>query len=137
MRLIVWLLLILSRPGGLAEDLPPAEIPTEISAEILAAEGLWPGRNQGQRPTTNLLEKDAEASTVGSAVVWRRTRDGWERPSQWSFRRRSQPPALHPVVVGLLEAFLAAAALIAFSEAGDPRPGPKSKPACRFDPRHR
>ena len=133
MRPIVWLLLILHRPVGLAADLPPAEIP----AEILAAEGLWPGPNQGQLPTTNLLEKDAQASTAGPAVAWRRTRDGWERPSQWSVRPRSRPPALHPVVVGLFEAFLAAAALIAFSEAPDPRPAPKSKPARRLDPRHR
>ena len=46
---------------------------------------------------------------------WRRTAHGWERPSWRASDVRVHQPTLHPVVVGLVELFLASAALIAFS----------------------
>jgi hypothetical protein len=48
-------------------------------------------------------------------TVWRRTRDGWE-PAGWLTPPvRAHKPALHPVVVGLLELLLAVTALVAGS----------------------
>lgn len=44
---------------------------------------------------------------------WRRTCDGWELPSRWPPLAAADRPALHPVVVGLLEVLLSAAALVA------------------------
>lgn len=129
MNSIGWLLLILSGPGRLAAEVPPAKIPT--------AEELTAGRSQGREPTNGLLGTHAQASSVGSESAWRRTRDGWERPAGWTFQRKARRPALHPVVVGLLEFLLAAAALIAFSEARNPQSRPKSKKARRSDPPRR
>ncbi|HUT12181.1 MAG TPA: hypothetical protein VMY42_16900 [Thermoguttaceae bacterium] len=53
---------------------------------------------------------------------WRRTRQGWEPMSCWAFENHVEYPTLHPMVVGLLELFLALAALIAFSKPPDRRP---------------
>jgi hypothetical protein len=53
-------------------------------------------------------------------TLWRRTRDGWQHAT-WLLPAESIPsrrPALHPVVVGMLEILLSAAALIAFSDGG-------------------
>ena len=128
MVLIGWLLLILSGLGRLAGEVPAAETP---AGELRA------GQPHGREPATNVVAKDAEASAVRSETAWRRTRDGWERPSRWTFHRKSRPPALHPIVVGLLEMFLASTALIAFSEAGNRRSRPKPKPARWPDTRRR
>ncbi len=46
---------------------------------------------------------------------WRRTRHGWEEIGSLSTESRPHRPSLHPIVVALLELFLATAALIAFS----------------------
>ena len=98
---------------------------------------LRAGQGHRPEPATHVLATDAEASAVRSETAWRRTRGGWERPSRWTFHRKSRPPALHPIVVGLLEMFLASAALIAFSETGDRRSQPKPKPVRRPDTRRR
>ena len=50
---------------------------------------------------------------------WRRTAQGWERPSTWPAQTKIRRPAVHPVVVGLLQLFLALAVLIAFSKDAD------------------
>lgn len=63
--------------------------------------------------------------------VWRRTRDGWEKISWWTPRTRTPRTVLHPMVVGLLEMFLALAALIAFSEATDRRSQSPQNPTHR------
>jgi hypothetical protein len=61
------------------------------------------------------LEKARPGDTL---TQWRRTVDGWERAA-WLMPPASSPcPTLHPLVVGLLQAFLTLAALIAFSPAG-------------------
>ena len=57
------------------------------------------------------IRTDAEVKTP-----WRRTVDGWEHTSRWTPEAGARPPALHPVVVGLLEMLLALAALIGLSE---------------------
>ncbi len=40
---------------------------------------------------------------------WRRTIDGWELTHSWQPSPRFEPPVPHPVVVGLLQALMAAA----------------------------
>jgi len=47
--------------------------------------------------------------------AWRRTVDGWERPTWSTVGSGMGPPALHPAVVGALEALLSLLALLAFS----------------------
>jgi hypothetical protein len=123
--LIGWLLLMLWGVGPLAGQVPPVETP---------ARDLRAGEGHRREPPPNLLQEDAEASALGWETTWRRTRDGWERPGQWTFHRKSHPPALHPIVVALLEVFLALAALIALPETGNRRSGPKSKAALRPSP---
>ena len=114
----------MNNPGSAAHDTSARPSPCAPLLDIRAGKGHVPG------PTAGLLEKDAEASAVGSDTSWRRTRDGWERSSQWALRQKSRAPAVHPIVVGLLEILLACAALIGFSEAGDDRPRAKPRPAC-------
>jgi len=95
---------------------------TLVSIPGSAADGTpvprWP---RGQL-LAGSLENGAEASATGLDTSWRRTRDGWERSSQWTIRPERRAPSVHPIVVGLLELLLACAALIGFSEAGDRRP---------------
>jgi len=105
--------------------------------QLILRPPLRAGQPHRREPATNVLARDAEASAVRSETAWRRTRDGWERPSRWTFHRKSRPPALHPIVVGLLEMFLASAALIAFSETGNRGSRPKPKPARWPDTRRR
>lgn len=47
---------------------------------------------------------------------WRRTADGWEHASQWAPRPKIRPPAVHPLVIGLLQILLTSAAFVAFSQ---------------------
>ena len=49
--------------------------------------------------------------------VWRRTVDGWEKVTWWSDEPEvvRHCPTLHPMVVALLQMFLALGALIVFS----------------------
>ncbi|MBN2474215.1 MAG: hypothetical protein JXB62_06390 [Pirellulales bacterium] len=57
----------------------------------------------------------ATPSGHADQLDWRRTRDGWQR-RVWAERPVAEDqPILHPAVVGLLELFLALAALIAFA----------------------
>jgi hypothetical protein len=39
-------------------------------------------------------------------IVWRRTIDGWEKMTDWTFAAERTPPVLHPGIVGLLMAAL-------------------------------
>ena len=48
-------------------------------------------------------------------VAWRRTAHGWEKPTAWHDKPAPHRPALHPMVVALLQVLLTLAALIAFS----------------------
>ena len=48
-------------------------------------------------------------------VAWRRTADGWEKTARWHNEPAVRRPALHPMVVALLQMLLALGALIAFS----------------------
>jgi len=61
---------------------------------------------------------------------WRRTCDGWEHSTWWSQAAATRQPALHPIVVALLEMFLALAALIAFSKSPQPRSGSRRGPVA-------
>ena len=45
---------------------------------------------------------------------WRRTPDGWQRATWLAPQTPIRRPALHPVVVGLLELLVCLAALVAF-----------------------
>jgi hypothetical protein len=52
-------------------------------------------------------------------LCWRRTVDGWERPVWASQGAQSEHrPAMHPVLVGVLEMSLSAAALMALTPPG-------------------
>jgi hypothetical protein len=46
-------------------------------------------------------------------TTWRRTVDGWENASQWSFYSFTSRPALHPFCLGMMQC--AAVAWIVFS----------------------
>ena len=46
---------------------------------------------------------------------WRRTAHGWERSGTWTAETNGCRPAVHPVVIGLFQLFLALAFLVAFS----------------------
>ncbi len=50
---------------------------------------------------------------------WRRTAGGWEDCGVWATQPKGCRPAVHPIVLGLLQLFLASAALIAFSRGED------------------
>ncbi len=91
MRLIGWILLILVGLGWLAAEVPLPG-PRTLSA---------PG------PNDSLLSD------------WRRTDAGWERSAVWATEPKGCRPAVHPVVLGLLQLLLASAALIAFSKGED------------------
>lgn len=131
---IGWLLLIILGPPAYSEEHPGCRC-DGMAGQMPLAEfsdaALRADRGYGREAIARATAGDAEASAVGSETGWRRTRDGWERPSRWTYRRRSRPPALHPIVVGLLETFLALAALLAFSETGDRKPRPKPNSAWR------
>ena len=99
MRWILRLLLVLLVAGWLAGKVPSAQTRSDR-------------RLEAQRP---------------SEMQWRKTRDGWERPTWlnaqvWpSSHERSRRPAIHPVVVGLMEVLLVLTAALAFSPQGDRR----------------
>lgn len=57
---------------------------------------------------------------------WRRTCDGWEQATRWMPRTELCQPTLHPIIVALLQMFLAGAALVAFSWPEQP-PASKAK----------
>jgi hypothetical protein len=152
------LLLILSAVGGVAAEASPPEIPTrefrtsqrcgrgptakdwptnKLNVVPVLAERKWeshlPECASRLSAAFDLPRRDAEASGVGAQRVWRRTRDGWERPSRWALPRKSPAPAVHPIVVGLLEMFLALAALLAFSGAGKRHCRAKAEPGNQPD----
>jgi len=62
-----------------------------------------------------------DAESDGRLPAWRRTVDGWERPTWSTVGSGMSPPALHPAVVGALEALLTLLALLAFSPAASPK----------------
>jgi hypothetical protein len=152
------LLLILPTMGRAAAEASPPEIPTrEFRTSHRCGRGPtakdWPTNKLAIIPVFaerkwesplrecasplsaafDLPRRDAGASGVGAETVWRRTRDGWERPSRWALPRKSSAPAVHPIVVGLLEMFLALAALLAFSGAGKRHPRAKAEPGNQPD----
>lgn len=49
-----------------------------------------------------------------ASAAWRRTNDGWQRPSDWTTPPEIRHPNLHPLVVGTLELLASLAALVAF-----------------------
>jgi hypothetical protein len=65
----------------------------------------WPLANSGGEPRP--------------AAEWRRTADGWERLVVATPGGESHRPALHPMIVAVLQVLLTLAAMIAFSAAGD------------------
>ena len=67
----------------------------------------------------------AEPQEVDS---WRRTIDGWELKNSWQTGPHFGPPAPHPVVVGMLQALVAAAIGVATLPT-DRSTGHSSKPA--------
>lgn len=71
--------------------------------------------------TIGPVEARPEDAAPDPKTAWRRTRDGWERPTWWRPAGPSRRPGLHPIVVGLLELLLALGALIGFS-------GPSNRP---------
>jgi len=56
-----------------------------------------------------------DAESDGRLPAWRRTVNGWEHPTWATAGSEIGPPALHPAVVGALEALLSLLALLAFS----------------------
>jgi hypothetical protein len=92
------------------------------------------GKGHTGEATANPPERNAEAAAVPSDTSWRRTRQGWERSSQWTLQPKSRPPAVGPIVAGLLELFLGCAALIGLPEAGGRWPQPKREPASPLGP---
>ncbi len=73
---------------------------------------------------------------------WRRAAGGWEHRNWWPMPKATRGVPLHPGLIGLLEMFLAAGALVAFSSRkkeewqGLPphtrRPGPPRIPPCNW-----
>ena len=56
-----------------------------------------------------------DSPRAGPEMVWRRTVEGWEKATLWNDESAPRRPALHPMVVALLQVLLALVALIAFS----------------------
>ncbi|MCC6127222.1 MAG: hypothetical protein IT426_19855 [Pirellulales bacterium] len=50
-------------------------------------------------------------------IVWRRTVEGWEKITDWTFAVEKAPPVLHPGIMGLLMAALSLAAGMAHDRA--------------------
>lgn len=59
------------------------------------------------------VQLTAAPSQGNDDTGWRRTRDGWQHQSLWTGREPVREPRLHPVLVGVLQLLLSAAALIA------------------------
>lgn len=93
MRPIGLLLLLLLTLGWLGRELPGAA-------------------NPSQQPTQGQFE-----------AGWRRTIDGWEQTDHWAPEVAFHRPALHPVLVGLLEILLSLVALVALANDGQSRDG--------------
>ena len=101
MRLVGWFFVLLMVLGWLAAELPLDGTSSDGRREEVSRAGHPPG--------------------VALQDDWRRTRDGWERRSWWTPKSPVRRPALHPMVVVLLEVFLTLGALIAFSAAKEQR----------------
>ena len=80
-------------------------------------------------------------TTVDSG--WRRAAGGWEHRNWWPVPKATRRVPLHPGLISLMEIFLAAGALVAFSSRkkkevwqGLPphtrRPGPPRTPSCNW-----
>ena len=140
MALIGWWLMVLSGLGGPGagafQAVPPAEPENALPLGWPTGE-RWASPRSWQEPTAPLLAKDVQFSLPRSHTDWRRTRDGWEHSSRWTFRCEHRAATLHPIVVGLLELFLSVAALIAFSEPPKRRSRPQTTAVGRSKLRHR
>ena len=110
-RLSMWrfgFLLLLLFPGVIPSDdrfdppTPPLRMDREEPSESMAM----------------LLQPRGFDSGINSELSWRHTRYGWEQSNYWFSIPDAYPPALHPIVVGLLEVFLSWIALLAFSTPG-------------------
>ena len=70
--------------------------------------------------------------------TWRQTQNGWERATWLVPEVPVRKPCLHPCVVGLLELFLSATAMIALATgAGSKRAetsSPRTRASCQTDP---
>ena len=65
------------------------------------------------------LPSEPASSSSDATHGWRRTNHGWQRLESLHRPASSEPPSLHPAIVGGLEILLTLTALVAFS-AGDP-----------------
>lgn len=119
MRVIGCLVLVISTLGWLACHWPLVEPGVAAGAPELR---LGHGGRAAERLAAT---PDALAHEV--STTWRRTADGWEHPTWWIQEPEPPRPKIHPLVVGLLQLFVALFALIAFS----PSPGGASGHAAR------
>jgi hypothetical protein len=100
MRWLGWLLLL----SGFA-----------CSVAVLAATGILP-----VAPAEHGRDASATQSSASHEQVpaWRRTAQGWQRPTWLSRPVEYRRPALHPVVVGLLLTLSVLASMVLLSPEG-------------------